>query len=210
MKRTLLAAALAALLLAPAVAQANAQFVIDFEKTWDFSNGDVNGYYGGGTAADGSSGSNLGASFVGVSGLSNDASFTYYSGAPSPQGVAYAHTFAAGDVATLNVADGVSGALAFYFASPAAVSGAVKAYSGLDGSGALLGSFDLPANSSSAYDNWSGAWFAFAGLAHSFDLTASANLVAFDNITAVPEPAPAALVLGGVAMLALITRRRRG
>ncbi len=62
-----------------------------FEKAWDFANGDVNGYYGGGTAADGTSGANLGVSFVNVSGLSNDATFTYYSGAPSPLGTAYAH-----------------------------------------------------------------------------------------------------------------------
>ena len=65
---------------------ASASFLVDFENTWDYANGDVNGYYSGGTAADGSSGANLGVSFMGVSGLSNDSSFTYYSGAPSMLG----------------------------------------------------------------------------------------------------------------------------
>ena len=161
------------------------------------------------TAADGSSGANLGVGFVGVSGLSNDASFTYYSGAPSMQGVAYAHAFAPGDAAYINVAAGVEQGLTFWYSAPTAAAGGIKAYSGLNGSGTLLGSLDLAANSSAAYDGWSQWTLSFNGTARSFDVTASANNVAFDNISTVPEPASALLLAGGAGLLHLARRRSR-
>ena len=200
------AAALALLAAAPTLASAS--FLVDFEKSWDYSNGEVDGYYSGGSAADNSTGPNLGVSFVGVSGLSNDPSFTYYSGAPSPQGVGYAHTASVGDMAYMNVGLGVYRALSFYYSSPSDALGAIKAYTGLNGTGTLLGSFDLVANSA-AYDIWTPVTFTFNGAARSFDLSGSANVVALDNISAVPEPGSALLVLlaGGALLLA---RTRRG
>ncbi len=200
---------LALLAAAPALASA-AAFQVDFEKNWDYANGGVNAYYGGGTAADGSNGTDLGVTFLNVSGLSNDADFTYYSGAPSSQGTAYAYTVDAGDKALMNVAAGVNGVLSFYYASPAAATGAVKAYSGLNGTGTLLGSFDLAANGS-AYDVWTKVTFNFSGTAKSFDLTGSANLVGLDNISAVPEASSSLLVLlGGLPVaVGLMARRRR-
>ena len=183
---------------------ASATFLVDFEKSWDYANGDVNGYYAGGTAADGSSGSNLGVAFTNVSGLSNDADFTYYAGAPSPLGTAYAH-----DNAYIDIGAGVAGNLSFFYSSPVAVTGAIKAYSGLNGTGTLLGTFDLGANSSEFYDTWSHVTLRFDGFAQSFDLTGSANVVGFDNISAVPEAGSTAMVLAGVALLAGLARRRR-
>jgi hypothetical protein len=195
-------AALALLALAPALASASS-FVVDFEHPWNYGS-DVNGYYAGGTADDGTSGANLGVSFVNVSGLSNDAAFTYYSGAPSPLGTAYAH-----DNAYMNVGGGVAGNLSFFYSTPVAVTGAIKAYSGLNGTGALLGTFDLGANSGEFYDTWSQVTLRFDGIAQSFDLTGSANVVGFDNISAVPEAASAAMMLAGVGLLAGLARRRR-
>jgi hypothetical protein len=195
-------AALALLAMAPTLACASS-FVVDFEHPWNYGS-DVNGYYAGGTADDGTSGANLGVSFVNVSGLSNDADFTYYAGAPSPLGTAYAH-----DNAFMNVDSGVSGNLSFFYSTPVAVAGAIKAYSGLDGTGTLLGTFDLGANSSESYDTWSSVTLRFDGLARSFDLTGSANVVGFDNISAVPEAASTAMMLAGVAVLAGLARRRR-
>jgi len=180
----------------------SASFLVDFEKTWDYSNGDVNGYYNGGTAADGTTGPNLGVSFTGVSGLSNDTSFIYYSNAPSMQGIAYAY-----DTAFMNVLAGVDTGLSFFYSSPDAVIGAVKAYSGLDGTGNLLGSFNLAANSSGAYDTWTPVTFLFSGTAQSFDFTASANIVGLDNISTVPEPAILWLFGTGLAMFGAISRR---
>ena len=205
------AAALALFTAAPALAASS--FLVDFERSWDYTNGDVNGYYAGGTAADGATGSNLGVSFVNVSGLSNDASFNYYTGAPSMLGTAYAHTSAPEDRAFMNVSAGVDNALSFFYSTPLSVVGAVRAYSGLSGTGVLLGSFNLPANASAAYDLWTQASFGFAGTARSFDFTGGANVVGLDNISAtapVPEPSTVLLMLaGGAAVLRQATRRRR-
>jgi len=189
---------------APAFASS---FVVDFEHDWTYDSL-VNSYYSGGTANDGSAGANLGVEFVNVAGLSNDPNFpSYYSGAPSPQGTAYVYTFGPEDRAYMNVAAGVAGGLSFYYSSPEDRIGAVKAYSGLNGTGTLLGSFDLAANSSS-YDTWNDVTFKFGGLARSFDLTSAANMVGFDNISAVPEPGMLAMLLAGGIGLAARARRR--
>lgn len=195
-------AALVLLAASPAFAAAP-EFTLDFEKNWDYLNGSVDGYYGGGMAADGSTGADLGVVFVGVSGLSNDADFTYYSNATTPVGVAYAY-----DTAYMNVAAGVSNVLTFSYASPESVVGAIKAFSGLNGTGALLGAFDLVANST-AYDNWTTATFTFAGTAQSFDLSATANIAAIDNISSVPESSTWLLMLAGCAAVLRIGSRRR-
>ena len=99
-----------ALLAAVATTASAASFTVDFENTWAYG-ADVNGYYNGGSADDGSSGANLGVSFTGVTGLSNTADFTYYAGAPSLQGVAYAHTSAATDRLPPNQGKGETSAL---------------------------------------------------------------------------------------------------
>ena len=43
-----------ALLCAPPIYAAAPAFLVDFEKNWDYANGAVDGYYSGGSAADGS------------------------------------------------------------------------------------------------------------------------------------------------------------
>ena len=196
------AAAAALIAAAPAFASAS-DFLVDFEHQWEY-----------GTAVDNTYAAQ-GVSFVNVLGLSNQApDFVYYSGAPSPLGTAFAQTFGADDRAFMNVAAGVSNALTFFYSTPAAISGAISAYSGLNGTGMLLGTFSLIANdATSLYDTWTAANFAFKGTARSFDLTASANVVGFDNIagvTPVPEPSTIALMLvGGAGMLRFAARRRR-
>ena len=197
-------AALALLSAAPAFA-AGPVFTVDFEKTWDYTNGGVDGYYNGGTAADGSTGTNLGLGFVGVSGLSNDINFTYYTNAPSPQGVAYVFDTAA----YINVAAGVANNLTFSYASTSAVVGAVKAYAGLNGTGALLGSMNLAANNASSFDVWTAKTFSFSGTAKSFDVGASVSAVAFDNVSSVPETGTVLmLLLGGAAVIGIAGHRR--
>jgi formate dehydrogenase assembly factor FdhD len=89
------------------------------------------------------------------------------------------------------------------------VTGAIKAYSGLNGTGTLLGSFDLAANSGAGYDVWKKGTFTFSGTALSFDLTGSANMVGLDNIASVPEPTSVALMAAGVGVIALSVFRRR-
>lgn len=200
-----------AVVLTPYAAHATPGFLIDFENPWDYANGDIAGYYAGGAAADGTTGANLGVSFVNVSGLSNDASFTYYTGAPTQRGVAYAHTFSAGETAFMNVAAGVTNALSFWYASPSAIVDAVRAYSGLDGAGTLLGTLSLAADSGAGYDAWTQVRFAFGGVARSFDFTNTTNIAALDDIgaAAVPEPqVPVLLMVGAAAALCLRGRKR--
>lgn len=196
---------------------ASSTFLVDFEKTWDFSLGGVDDYYNGGAAEDGSTGGpNLGVSFTGVSGISNDPGFaTYYANAPTSEGTAYVFSDSA---AYINVAGGVSNALSFFYSSGVTVLGAVKAYSGLNGTGTLLGTFDLIANDaggsdlteSGFYTTWTAATFGFSGTALSFDVSASAFNVGFDNISASAVPVPAAFwMLGsGLAMIGGVNRRR--
>jgi len=166
--RLLPAAAFA--LLAVTAPLASAQNVlIDFENNWSYGT-DVNGYYAGGTASDSTSGPNRGVSFVNFTGLSNDASFTYYSNAPSPLGVAYTHASQGSDHAFINMTTAAAGALTFSYSSPVGIAGAVRAFSGPNGTGNLLASIDLNGNAPTGdYATWAQATLQFAVLARSFD-----------------------------------------
>jgi len=179
-----------ALAAAPAFASAaTSGFLVDFEKSWAY-----------GETVDSSYASS------GVTFTNGD----YYANAPTALGTAFVQLDGVFNTTSyMNVADGVEGALSFFYSSPVAVTGAIKAYSGLNGTGTLLGTFDLAANTT-AYDVWTSVTFNFAGTAQSFDLTGTANTVGLDNISAVPEPETAPLALIGLALpLAVAAIRRR-
>jgi PEP-CTERM motif len=209
---TPIALALVALSISPA--HAASPFLLDFEHDWAYGS-DVANYYNGGTASDGSSGTNFGVSFTStfdsaMFGLSNNDGLgslpngDYYTNAPSMLGIASPF----GPTVFMNVSDGVNSTLSFYYTSPDAITGAIKAYSGLNGTGTLLGSFDLLANNTGLADTWSQATFSFAGTALSFDLSASANLVGYDNIAAVPEPETYSMMLAGLGLMGFAARRK--
>jgi hypothetical protein len=186
---------LLALAAAPVFASAST-LLADFEKNWSY-----------GETVDAQYAAN-GVTFTNVLGLSNDVDFSYYSNAPTPLGVAQAQLDGTvNTTAYMNVATGVTGGLEFYYASPSAVTGAVKAYAGLNGTGALLGTLDL-SKTSDAYDTWKRVTFNFSGTAQSFDLSATANVVGLDNISAVPEADGYALALAGLSVLGLLALRR--
>ena len=143
--------------------------------------------------------------------LQNDELGPYFSNAPSPVGV----MFAAGPDATMNVEMGFKDAISFSYSSTALVLSAVNVYSGLDGTGTLLASFNLVPNaqvgcSDSPYCRFDQVSSTFGGIARSVTFGSSVGAAAFDNvaITAVPEPTSVVLMALGLAGL-LAARQRR-
>ena len=204
-------AILTAGLLAASFAQANTAVLVDFETPTSFAF--VEEHYNGGTDSAMLAGANLGVSFTtDAMALQNDAAGPYFSNAPSPVGV----MAPVGANATMNVAAGFVGTVGVWYSADSFVLQGVNVYSGLNGTGSLLASFNLVANaqadgcSSSAYCRFDQVSSSFAGTAKSITFGNAANMAAFDNIsiTAVPEPTTVLLMSLGLATLAL--RRRRG
>jgi hypothetical protein len=185
-------------LLAATSAYAQTSTVLDFETPASFES--IANFY-----------ESLGAVFtLDALALRNDELGPYFSNAPSPVGV----MFAAGTDATMNVEAGFTDQISFSYSASQLVLSAVNVYSGLNGTGTLLASFNLEANaqmgcSDSPYCRFDRLSSSFGGVAQSVTFGASFGAAAFDNIavTVVPEPASALLMALGVAGL-LAARRR--
>lgn len=200
------AAALAALTFAlPASAGV---LTLDFETPTSFASIDT--HYAGGTDGAGVAGANLGISFGGdvLALQATDGVTTYFSNAPSGTGA----MTVVGSAAVMNVAAGFV-ALSFAYSSLDAVVDAVQVWSGLDGTGTLLGSFDLMANATDGCSDSPLCNFdtlqlgGFADLARSVSFGNAALVAVFDDVTVVPVPATALLAALGLAGVAA-TRRR--
>jgi hypothetical protein len=193
--KTLLLSAVAAGLMA--TAPAFAATTIDFDGPASFDS--IADYYAG-----------LGVDF-GLDALAIQNDFdTYFSNSPSNVGV----MTAVGADAAMNVAAGFTGTASFFYSSLEAVT--VGVYSGLNGTGTLLGSFELSANadlgcSDSAFCNWTETSLSFNGVAKSIAFGAAADVAGFDNVTisAVPEPSQAIMLALGLSVIGARSLRRR-
>ncbi len=205
----------AALVLATTTsAWADTPVTLTFEGATGYANA-IAEFYNGGTDSVGNSGTDFGVSFFDAAlGLSNDADFSYYSNAPTAGSVLFAYD----TTATMNVANGFTGQLTFYYASDRSVLDAVNIYSGLNSTGTLLASLSLFGNASlgcsdTAFCRFDLTSVKFAGVAHSVNFGGNALNVAYDNInlniSAVPELETYVLLAAGLLAVAFVKRRER-
>jgi len=139
---------------------------------------------------------------------------------PSPNTIMF---FPSASDATLNYAAGFDTGFSFFYSSSSAAS--VSVFDGVDGTGNLLASLNLLAQSgdnncvgdpSGSYCNWTAIGVSFAGIAKSINFGGAANGTGFDNITfgsstpgGVPEPTTWAMMLAGFGAVGFAMRRRR-
>jgi hypothetical protein len=211
-KKLAAAAALAAVM-APAMADV---ITLDFEGVGDLAA--INEFYNGGTDSQGNSGTNYHVSFapggaLGVIDSDKGGSFN---------GNAFSGKTAMiflDNAAILNYGAGFDTGFSFRYATPN-TAGSVSVYSGLNLSGDLLGTIDLPINGpgpgpGGIYSNWSIGALGFAGTAMSIDFGGTANYIAYDDVTfgsitpGVPEPSTYALMALGLAAVGFLARRRK-
>lgn len=181
---------------------------LDFQGTGAYNF--IEDYYNGGTNDAGASGANYGISFgPDAMSVTNDEWFTYYSNAPTPGVLS-----AVGADAALNKASGFTGEVSFWYS--ASENTTVSIFSGLNGSGIELASFNLVANaqdgcSDTLYCNWEFATLNLAGIGQSIQFGSTAGVAGFDNISVseVPVPAAAWLLLSGLGGLGAMSRRKQ-
>lgn len=232
------ASALAALTLFASSAQA--VIVLDFEginSTYPTTNyAHVQGFYNGGTSSVGTSGPNFGIGFtdnalaicLNTPGFTGNCSNTSRGGQGNPASDKGALFFLTGAQTFMNVPAGFDTGFSFFYTA-INQPGSVSVFDGLNGTGNLLASLNLPTTASNCPPEF-GAGFCpffpsgigFSGIGESVSFAGVANQVVFDDITfgsvtpggdlsAVPEPASLVLfgtAVSGMAMAAW--RKRRG
>ena len=205
---------LAAGLLSAAPSFANT-VTLDFEGV--SNSGSINNFYNGGTdipannTTTATSGVNYGISFGGDAlAFSNDAYTTNYSNAPTNGTI----MSAVGSDAALNIASGFTGPVSFYYSSIA--ESQVQVFSGLNGTGSVLGTFSLLNNAQSdcvdtTFCHWDIASLNIDGVAKSIQFGTTTYTAGFDNVTvnAVPLPAAGWAMFSAISGLGVLARRKR-
>ena len=232
MKTKFLAAASVAALLAFTGAAQAAVVSLNFEginKTYPSGYAFINGFYDGGTSSDGTTGVNYGVTFSSNAQAICLNSTTVFCSNTSRGGLAPGSDkgglfFLSGSSTTLDYAAGFDTGFSFNYAEPNTQGGSISVYSGLDGTGSLLASFNLGLTPSgcpgyfAAYCPFVPIGVGFGGIAKSIVFGGVANFVVFDDVTfgattppppGVPEPATWGMAILGFGMLGMAVRRRR-
>ena len=207
-----------------------APITLDFEHidTYppSFATTYVSYFYAGGSASNGSVGQNVGALFSDGSVLRCLNSLTVTCGnasrgdsgnAASREG---ALQFIMFETNTINLAAGFTDSLSLQYSALGVGGAAAQIYEGLDGTGNLLATFDLPVNGvgcplyNADFCSFTGAGVAFAGTARSVSFIHAKYSLILDDIqfggsdATVSEPSSAALVAVGALALLVFSRRQ--
>lgn len=229
MKRTLLFAAVATAL--PLASAQASVIVLDFENinssypSTNYAN--IQDFYNGGTSSQGTSGTNFGVSFednaraICLNTLGNNTcSNTSRGGLGDPNSQRGGLFFTAGTETTMNFASGFDTGFSFFYTA-INQGGAVQVFDGLDGTGNLLATLNLPTTTSACSGGFSAgfcpfvaAGVNFAGTAKSVNWGGVANQVVFDDVTfgsSTPGevPVPGTLGIVGLGLVGLAKMRRR-
>jgi hypothetical protein len=191
------------------------------------NNEEVLNYFDGGTGSDGSGpGTNYGITFGSdsLALIQDSAGGTgNFEGNPSGNASLY---FLSGPGDIMNVPAGFTTGFSFYY-SAINDPGTVTVWSGLNGTGTLLQTIDLPVtptgyptapctDASEDYCPFVPIGITFTGTAESVDFSGTANEIGFDEITlgsataggSVPEPRTVVLLGAGLAPLAVVRSRQ--
>ena len=196
----------------------------------------VNNFYNGGTSSQGTSGANLGIGFssnalaicLNTIGNTTNCSNTSRGGLGNPTSQQGGLFFLSGAQTFMNLAAGFTTGFSFYYAAISRT-GSVSVFDGLNGTGNVLATLNLPITPSACNYQQFGAGFCpfvatgigFAGTAMSVAFAGVANQIVFDDVTfgsvtpdvetlehSIPEPGTLALFGLGLAGLG-VTRRKR-
>lgn len=198
-----------------------ATIVLNFEGLDDQES--IDEFYNGGTSSNGNSGPNLGIGFSNntLSIIDQDAGGTgNFGGEPSPSTIMF---FLTGASAIMNVAAGFDTGFSFFY-SAINNPGSVDVFDGLNGTGNLLATLNMPVTPFNGAPDPTGQFsplvaigVGFTGIAQSVSFSGVQNQIGFDDVTfgavipgnpnAVPEPETIALV--GLGLLGLVVARRR-
>jgi hypothetical protein len=192
-------------------ASAHASFFMDFEGLQDLET--VNTFYDGGFGGNGSGpGPDFGVTFTSTTLAIIDADAGgsgNFGGEPSASTIMF---WLEGGNSFMNVADGFDTGFSFFYTAINAT-GFINVWDGFNGTGNILGSFNLPLTPFNGAPDPTGQFsplvpvgVGFSGLAKSVEFGGSANQIGFDNITfgdAAPQssvPEPASLLLLGMGL----------
>lgn len=179
----------------------------------------IDGFYNGGTSANGNSGVNYGVEFSDntLSIIDADAGGSgNIGGEPSPDTVMF---FLTGSESVMNVAAGFDTGFSFFY-SAVNNPGSVSVWDGLDGTGTLLAMLDIPVTASDGGDPngifspFFDIGVGFSGIGKSVSFAGVQNQIAFDNITfgsttaSVPTDVSSPATLGLFGLILIVLRKR--